>query len=188
MINLRPMQWPGDREGLRSLDTSFTTDRIYRVDATERSFRLEEIAITPALQKDYRFADHVDSLPALDYVVVAEAATALAGVAALSFEAWNGRAVLMHCYIAPAYRGQGIGRALIEHVVQAARERDARCVWLETQNTNYGAIQFYQRVGFAYCGLDLALYDSRGPAAGETALFFVRYLAPSSSTHQQALL
>jgi ribosomal protein S18 acetylase RimI-like enzyme len=50
-------------------------------------------------------------------------------------------------------------------------------VWLETQNTNYGAIQFYRRVGFQCCGLDLSLYDTDGPAAGEIALFFVRYLA-----------
>src|SRR5689334_6771852 len=119
MIKLRLMQWPGDRDRLRTLDTSFTTDRIYRVDATGLSFRLEETAITPTLQKDYRFAEHVDSLPAVDYVVVAEVGTELAGMAAVTFEAWNRRAVLMHCYIAPAYRGQGIGRALIENVAQA---------------------------------------------------------------------
>jgi len=176
MTTLRLLQWPDDRERLRSLDTSFTTDRIYRVDATGLSFTLEETAIIPALQKDYRFADHADSLPTVDYVVVAEVAGELAGVAAVTFEAWNRRAVLMHCYIAPAYRGQGIGRSLIDNVVEAAHQRDVRCVWLETQNINYGAIQFYQRVGFTCCGLDLALYDSRGPAAGETALFFVRYL------------
>ena len=176
MITLRPLRWPDDRQHLRSLDTSFTTDRIYRVDATGLSFRLEETPIIPALQKDYRFADHADGLPALDYVVVAEVAGQVAGVAAVTFEEWNRRAVLMHCYIAPAYRGQGIGRALIDNVVEAAHQRDAHCLWLETQNTNYGAIQFYQRVGFTCCGLDLALYDSRGPAAGDTALFFVRYL------------
>jgi len=65
---------------------------------------------------------------------------------------------------------------LIDNVVQAAHQRHAGCLWLETQNINYGAIQFYQRVGFTWCGLDLALYDSHGLAAGETALFFVRYL------------
>src|SRR6266487_4306237 len=112
MANLRPLRWPDDRERLRALDTSFTTDRIYRVDTTGLSFRLEEIAIIPALQKDYRFADHVDGLPSFDYVVVAEIATELAGVAAVTFETWNRRAVLMHCYVAPAYRGQGIGSAL----------------------------------------------------------------------------
>jgi ribosomal protein S18 acetylase RimI-like enzyme len=176
MINLRLLRWPDDRERLRSLDTSFTTDRIYRVEAIGLSFRLEEIPIIPARQKDYRFADHVDGLPTFDYVVVAEVAADMAGMAAMTFETWNRRAVLGHCYIAPTYRGQGIGRALIDNVVQAAQQHHARCLWLETQNINYGAIQFYQRVGFTCCGLDLALYDSRGPANGETALFFVRYL------------
>jgi ribosomal protein S18 acetylase RimI-like enzyme len=176
MTNPRPLRWPNDRERLRSLDTSYTTDRIYRVEAIGLSFRLEETVIIPALQKDYRFADHVDGLTTFDYVVVAELATEVTGVAAITFETWNRRAVLGHCYIAPAYRGQGIGRSLIDNVVQAAHQRHARCLWLETQNINYGAIQFYQRVGFTCCGLDLALYDPRGPANGETALFFVRYL------------
>jgi ribosomal protein S18 acetylase RimI-like enzyme len=65
----------------------------------------------------------------------------------------------------------------MEAVVQAAQAWQARCVWLETQNVNYGAIQFYGRLGFVWCGLDLALYDPYGPAAGETALFFARTLA-----------
>ena len=52
----------------------------------------------------------------------------------------------------------------------------ARCLWLETQNTNYPAIQFYQHVGFRLCGLDESLYDPAGPGRNEIALFFVREL------------
>jgi ribosomal protein S18 acetylase RimI-like enzyme len=104
---------------------------------------------------------------------VAEIATTLVGVAALKVEAWNRRAVLEHLFIDAPYRGRGIGRTLIADVVRSAQERQARCLWLETQNVNYGAIQFYQRVGFRCCGLDTTLYDSDEPAPGETALFFV---------------
>ena len=32
---------------------------------------------------------------------------------------------------------------------------------------NYPAIQFYQRMGFVWCGLDRSLYDPGGDAAGE---------------------
>lgn len=34
----------------------------------------------------------------------------------------------------------------------------ARCLWLETQNVNYPAVQFYLRLGFELCGLDQTLY------------------------------
>ena len=176
MFSLRLLDWPNDRASLCALDVSFTTDRIYQLVATERSFVLEELPISPPLHKVYRFADEVDDLPALEYVVVAEIESTMVGVATLRIEAWNRRAVLVHLLIDAPYRGRGIGRALLADVMRAAQDRQARRLWLETQNNNYGAIQFYQRMGFRCCGLDMALYDSDGPEADETALFFVRDL------------
>jgi ribosomal protein S18 acetylase RimI-like enzyme len=176
MIRFRALQWPGDRDALRSIDTSFTTERIYDIRSTDLSFSLVETAVFPARHKDYGFADQVDSLLTFDYVVVADADEILVGVAALKVEDWNRRAVLWHLYIDAAYRGQGIGRALIDDVLRETRERRARCLWLETQNINYAAIQFYQRLGFQCCGLDTTLYDSQESLAGEIALFFALQL------------
>ncbi len=176
MISLRRLQWPEDREPLLALDTSFTTDHVYRVVANGMSFVLEDTMISPPLRKVYDLADAVDSLPQFDHVVVAEVDAHIGGMAALKFDSWNSRAVLWHLYVAPAYRGRGIGRTLMDDLVRAAQQWRARCVWLETQNVNYAAIQFYRQLGFRWCGLDTALYDSQGPAAGETALFFVRTL------------
>jgi ribosomal protein S18 acetylase RimI-like enzyme len=96
---------------------------------------------------------------------------------ALKFETWNRRAVVWHFYIAPAYRGRGVGRALVEAAAAEAQNRNARCLWLETQNINYGAIQFYEHVGFRWCGLDMSLYDPQRVATEEIALFFVRWLS-----------
>lgn len=177
MVKLRALQWPDDREGLLALDTAFTTDRIYRVVATEQSFVLETVVVTAPLRKAYDLTEHVDHLPDFDHVVIAEVDTQLAGMAALRYEAWNRRAVLWHLYVAPTQRGRGVGRGLMEAVVHTAQAWQARCVWLETQNVNYGAIQFYQQLGFVWCGLDLALYDLHESPMGETALFFARTLA-----------
>jgi ribosomal protein S18 acetylase RimI-like enzyme len=176
MITLRALRWPDDREHLLALDTSYTTERIYHVVAAEQSFVLEDTPTAPAFSKAYALADHLDYFPTYDRVVVAEIDTTFVGVAALNYESWNRRAVLWHLYVAAAYRGCGVGRALIDDIVRAAQEHQARCVWLETQNTNYGAIQFYRRAGFQCCGLDLSLYDSEELAAGEIALFFARQL------------
>ncbi len=176
VISLRGLRWTEDREPLLALDASFTTDRVYRVVATGTSFVLEDVAIAPPLHKVYYIADDVDSLPQFDHVVVAEVDARIGGMAALKFDSWNRRAVLWHLYVTPAYRGRGIGRALMNDVVQTAQHWQARCVWLETQNVNYPAIQFYRQLGFQWCGLDMTLYDSQGPAASETALFFARTL------------
>jgi hypothetical protein len=60
--------------------------------------------------------------------------------------------------------------------VKYAKGTEARCLWLETQNTNYPAIQFYHRAGFRICGLDESLYDPQGPGRGEVAVYFAREL------------
>lgn len=43
---------------------------------------------------------------------------------------------------------QGIGTALVNCVVQAAREKGCLRVWLITTNDNTRAMRFYQRRGF----------------------------------------
>jgi ribosomal protein S18 acetylase RimI-like enzyme len=176
MLTLRSLRWPDDREALLALDTSFTTERVYRVVATAVAFAIHDTAITPPLYKVYDLTAEVDRFPNLDHVLIAEIDAQLAGVAALSYEAANRRAILWHLYVGPAYRRQGIGRALIDAMVARAQQYQARCLWLETQDVNYGAIQFYQRVGFQCCGLDLSLDDREGAATEETAVFFMRTL------------
>ena len=176
MLTLRSLRWPDDREALLALDTSFTTERVYRLVATAMSFVLHDNAITPPLYKVYDLTAEVERFPNLDHVLIAEIDAQLAGVAALSYEASNRRAILWHLYVGSAYRGQGIGRALIDAMVARAQHYQARCVWLETQDVNYGAIQFYQRVGFQCCGLDLSLDERQGAATDETAVFFMRTL------------
>jgi ribosomal protein S18 acetylase RimI-like enzyme len=73
----------------------------------------------------------------------------------------------------------GVGTALLAALDRRARAGGARCLWLETQNINYPAIQFYRRSGFRLCGLDDTLYDPElDPTTGpdEVALFFTRPL------------
>jgi ribosomal protein S18 acetylase RimI-like enzyme len=174
MVAIRQVRLPDDRAQLLALDRSFTTDRIYRVARTPESFALEEVAVWPPVRKDFPLADDLGEGRAWEEGLVAERAGAIVGFAALAHRRWNRRTELRHLYVAPDARGRGIGRALVEAVVAAARAAGTRCVWLETSNLAYPAIAFYRRVGFALCGLDTTLYDPDGPAAGETALYFAR--------------
>jgi ribosomal protein S18 acetylase RimI-like enzyme len=63
---------------------------------------------------------------------------------------------------------------LIEAALVAARDLDARGLMVETQTTNFGAMRFYERAGFAWCGLDTSLYDPLDVARGEVAIFLWR--------------
>ena len=172
MITFRPLDLPTDQLALSHLDTSFTTDRIYRLEQTSHACELVESQITPPMQKAYQ----LDDLSSLDWVLVAASGVDLLGLVGLRVEAWNRRAILHHIYVMARVRGGGIGRSLVEAAAVEARRREARVLWAETQTINYGAVKFYERVGFAWCGFDTSLYDPAVVCSGETALFFERSL------------
>ena len=176
MFSLRNLRWPDDRDALCALDTSFTTARVFRVVAAETAFCLQEAGVSPPLRKVYNLTDEVEGFLSLDQVLIAERDTRVVGVAALVHDAADRRAIVRHLYVDRAYRGQGIGRALMEAMVAHSEKWQARCLWLETQDVNYAAIQFYQRAGFHWCGLDLSLDERDGSPTDETAVFFMRPL------------
>lgn len=99
------------------------------------------------------------------------------GVAALTLQDWNRRAVISHLYVERSARGHGIGTGLLWEVRRRAETLGARCLWLETQNVNTPAIRFYHRHGFVCCGVDTMLYDPRH-TPNEIAVFFALTLQP----------
>jgi GNAT superfamily N-acetyltransferase len=173
MIALRFLHWPDDRASLLALDTSFTTDRAFRLERTDYSVKLLEVPAEPPIHKSYSLAADIDLFPNHDWVQIAEHDDEIVGVAAITIESWNQRAVLRHLYVTSAARGIGVGRALVTAAIGVARDRQARCMWVETQTINYVAVQFYQKMDFAWCGFDTSLYD---PRDHEVALFFSREL------------
>jgi ribosomal protein S18 acetylase RimI-like enzyme len=80
------------------------------------------------------------------------------------------RAEVKRLYVRPAFRGTGVGRALAEHVLQAAAGMGYRRVCLDTMPSMAGAIALYRSLGFTevepYC---------HNPVPG--ALFLGRELA-----------
>ena len=62
------------------------------------------------------------------------------------------RAHLLSMWTAPTHRQQGIGRLLVNDVLDWARGRDARTLQLMVTSNNEPAIRFYQRLGFTRTG------------------------------------
>jgi len=57
---------------------------------------------------------------------------------------------LVKLYLLPAARGRGVGKALIEHCLQAARANGYAHIYLETTEELTQAIPLYEKLGFAY--------------------------------------
>lgn len=83
------------------------------------------------------------------------------------FREWNNSFFIENILISEKFRGQNIGKLLIKSINREARELQCRIVELETQNTNYSAIKFYQKAGFHFTGINTKLYND----SSETALF-----------------
>ncbi|MEU6590335.1 GNAT family N-acetyltransferase [Streptomyces sp. NPDC046881] len=166
---------PEDADAIEALDGSFTTRTVFRVTAGDDGFALREVAVDPPLTKAFPGGESDDGGDGggdgeSRTFVAHGAAGDLAGFVTVSYSGWNRRLVVEDVEVAPEHRGRGVGRALMGLAAEYARERGAGHLWLEVTNINAPAIHAYRRMGFAFCGLDTALYDGT-PSAGEQALY-----------------
>jgi GNAT superfamily N-acetyltransferase len=178
-IVLRTAVRPGDVQALRALDASHVARSVIEVEAGESGFALHERACAVAFMKRYDVDGIVHDFERADLRCIAEDASGrMLAVAAASRESWNRSVVVTGLFVAATHRGRGLGRRLLEDIERQARAGDARCLLVETQNTNAAAVRFYRAAGFSLCGVNVALYDSAAVAPGECALYFMRPLGP----------
>lgn len=95
----------------------------------------------------------VDKLRAPDVTVWSVwAGEEIAGCGALKvLDATRGELKSMR--VADAFLGQGIGRAILEHLMTEARARGMETLWLETGSTQpfLPALRLYESAGFVRC-------------------------------------
>ena len=65
----------------------------------------------------------------------------------------------------PAYRGQGYGAMILEHLLNAAVCRHATMATLEVRETNVVAINMYKKFGFRPVAIQSAYYSDSGEDA-----------------------
>lgn len=91
------------------------------------------------------------------------------GIALLRFRpsVWTGglEAHLQELYVVPALRGRGIGRALLEATIGAARDAGAAGIDLNTGETDIAARALYESMGFS---------NREGAPDGPSMLFYER--------------
>jgi putative acetyltransferase len=78
---------------------------------------------------------------------------ALAGCGALK-QLDEARGELKSMRVADEFLGQGVGRAILEHLLEQARSRGLTSVWLETGRSEafVPALRLYESAGFRRCG------------------------------------
>ncbi|GAB6086348.1 ribosomal protein S18-alanine N-acetyltransferase [Alkaliphilus crotonatoxidans] len=65
----------------------------------------------------------------------------------------------------PNYRGLGLGRQLVQGMIQGARELGMLRMTLEVRRSNLVAQNLYQSLGFACCGVRPGYYEDNGEDA-----------------------
>ena len=88
-----------------------------------------------------------------------------------------GEAHILNICIDPDYQRKGLGRYLLQHLVDNATKVDVDMILLEVRRTNTEAQQLYQSEGFHELGVRKAYYpDGNGR---EDAIILAKYLAGS---------
>jgi GNAT superfamily N-acetyltransferase len=136
---------PGDLEACRRLWTELT----------EWHRRLYDDPTFGGEDRGLAFDGHLSEVGA-DRICVAESDGTLVGLAGLLVE--DGRAELEPIVVAATARGHGVGRALADAVIAAARELGFPRLRVRPVGRNTDAIRFFHALGFDVLGrVDLRL-------------------------------
>ncbi len=67
---------------------------------------------------------------------------------------------LLNISVAPSHKGQGLGRYLLDHMMQIGRERGGLNMFLEVRPSNVSAITLYESIGFNEMGVRPGYYPA----------------------------
>ncbi len=165
---------------------SYTSPARYTVHKTESYERtVFTLELTPLEEPYVKHWDKSDAeeealyqqYVAKGYSLAAYEGDRLVGLALTEPRKWNRTLFIWEFHVAASHHRKGIGRRLMEAVVEKARQGGFRILALETQSTNLPAITFYRAVGFEIDALDLSFYTNTDAIDGEVALFMKRKIS-----------
>jgi ribosomal protein S18 acetylase RimI-like enzyme len=184
MVIIQPLIYLEDAR--LTLITGYTTQSVYVVEKSEEekqaSITLRLVTLASPQQK--RFDPPTEDMVALyreaatrGFSFAAYDGEQVVGIALADAQNWNRSLWVWEFHVAPSHQGQGIGRQLMERLVESAKAAGLRIIVCETQSTNVPAIRFYRRVGFNVEGIDLSYYSNEDMEPGrEVAVFMKRRL------------
>lgn len=94
------------------------------------------------------------------------------GLAILA-DAWFKYLYLDDLKVCGAYRGRGIGRALIQAALETARGRGYRGLYTIGQDDNLNVCEFYLKTGFEIGGFDSRVYRGTAQESRSDIIFYL---------------
>jgi ribosomal-protein-alanine N-acetyltransferase len=88
---------------------------------------------------------------------------------------------LLNLAVHPEERGKGVGRFLLNHMVEEAASREVETAWLEVRVSNAAANRLYRKFGFEKAGVRRKYYAD----TGEDAIVMCLHLSGSSRNIQR---
>ena len=162
LMKLDPEQYAGQKFTLR-----YMTNGYYDIQKTDLGFRIVYERFEKPTQMSFdddMFNDWLEDPVAYGAFENGQ----LLGYVEGTLEKWNNRYRISNiCVFDHARRHSGIGTALMNTILQEAKESGARMVVLETQTCNENAIAFYRKNGFEMIGFDLFAYTNTDPERHE---------------------
>ena len=158
---LSPAEWKG-----KELEFSYVTEEVYQVVTSGWKVEFRRRPLPVPVRRSFRDTLFGDWLEA-PVCFGAYLDGTLAGIVEGSPESWNRRFRVSNLLVFPPFRRMGLGRMLLEHMVEVGRKQGARMAVLETQTCNTGAIDLYQSCGFQLIGFDLYAYSNEDPENNE---------------------
>jgi ribosomal protein S18 acetylase RimI-like enzyme len=172
---------------LREIRADYVSDRYLRVVKTGEGFeigfklRVEELdepfrsqglsIIRQQDKEEIRSRIDGDTLQ-----LVVEEDKRLIGFLDVEIESWRRVAKVWNLLVDEEYRRQGIGTELMERAKAFAREKECRAIVVETQTTNWLALNFYREMGYQICAVDDHFYTNHDLERKEVALFLYHEL------------
>jgi ribosomal-protein-alanine N-acetyltransferase len=114
------------------------------------------------------FQEELAKIPPTLYVYRPESSGPLRGY--ICFWSVAGELQLINIAVHPDHRGAGVGRRLMQFLLQEARLRQAEKVFLEVRPTNRPALRLYARTGFKVLYRRPRYYEPEGEDALVMAL------------------
>ncbi len=100
----------------------------------------------------------------------------LIGYAILSTSMDVGEAHILNLCVRPESQGAGIGRQILEHMLDVTRDSGCHLILLEARPSNPVAVHLYRSMGFEQIGRRKAYYPL--PGGREDALVFALDISP----------
>lgn len=170
---------------LPTVITGYVTTETYIVhkqeSEVETAVSLKLVPLPTPKTITYNHLDEVE-LDRLAHIVAeglsvgAFAGKRLVGVAIASAEAWNHSLRVWEFHVVESLRQQGIGRMLMEKMIETAVAHNLRVIVCETQSSNVPAIRAYRKLGFVLDAIDLSFYSNEDIEKESVAVFMKRKL------------